>query len=100
VQQDHRDGLWPPRPNAADHPTQLGRRQRDEDLSVEARPLADADPIGTLYERRRDARLERVEIGTRLAADLEHVLENPPSSRGTPRAPRRSRSALVATVLP
>ena len=53
----------------------LTRAERRLDGPVDEHALAHADAPRARHERRRPARLERVERGAHLAADLEHVLE-------------------------
>ena len=52
---------------------ELPSDERCQNAAIEARALADPEPVGTTHERRRDARLERVQVWTCLPADLEHV---------------------------
>ena len=75
VQKADRDGLRPP---AADGPHRGADGvllQRGQDRAVERHPLHDAGAPGAGHERVGLGRLQRVEVGACLAADLENVLE-------------------------
>ena len=76
-----------------------GRSERNLGPPIGQDALVDATPAGPRHERRRPKRFEHVELGADLPTDLEDVLESP-VVRSTTRAPRRSSSALVATVEP
>jgi hypothetical protein len=93
VQQADRDRLGAKPANCRDRTARGPRSERELDAAVGSYPLRNAHPARRRHQGLGSTRLERVELGARLPADLEHILE---AARGEEHDP--SASALEQRV--